>query len=134
MAHAASRRRCAARNKAHNRLFPAPLGFINQELRRLFLGRSADFADHHNRMRCRISKEHFEHIDEFGALHRVTANAHRRCLAEAFLRRLEHRLISQRARTRHNADIARLENIARHDTDLAGPRRHDTRTVRPDQA
>ena len=50
------------------------------------------------------------------------------------LRGLEHRLVGQRARARHNADRALLEDVARHDADLAFVRRHHARAVRPDQA
>jgi len=40
-------------------------------------------------------------------------------LAETLLGGLEHRLIGQRARSRHDADTAGLEDVGRHDADLA---------------
>ncbi len=67
----------------------------------------------------RIGEEHLQHVDELGALHRIAADADRRGLAEAFARGLEHRFIGQRAGARHDADRAGLEDVARHDADLA---------------
>ncbi len=71
------------------------------------------------------ARNNLEHVDEFGALDRVAADAHRRGLAEADLGRLEHGFIGQRARTRDDADIALLEDIAGHDADLAFVGGHD---------
>src|SRR5262249_60929945 len=56
-----------------------------------------------------------------------------RGLAEPHARGLKHRLIGERARARHDADLAGRKNVARHDADLAFARGHHARTVRPDQ-
>jgi hypothetical protein len=66
-----------------------------------------------------VGQEHLEHVDELGALDRVAADADGRRLAEAFVGGLEHRFIGQRARARDDADRAGLEDVARHDADLA---------------
>ena len=55
-------------------------------------------------------------------------------LAEPGVGGLAHRLVGQRARARHDADAARLVDVARHDADLALARRDDARAVRTDQA
>ncbi|CKX96535.1 Uncharacterised protein [Mycobacterium tuberculosis] len=77
MTHAAARRRGTTSDKSDHRLLATALGFVLQELRRVFLGRSADFADHDDRFGFLIRQEQFEHVDEFGALDRVAANADR---------------------------------------------------------
>src|SRR5689334_10003613 len=50
MAHAASRRRRAAGDEADHRLLAAFFCFAGDEFGRLFLGRAADLADHHDRL------------------------------------------------------------------------------------
>ena len=62
------------------------------------------------------------------------ADADRSGLAETFAAGLEHRLVGERARARHDSDFARLEDIARHDADLAFTRSHDPGAVRADEA
>jgi hypothetical protein len=76
----------------------------------VFLGRAADLADHHDRLRGLVGQEHLQHIDELGALHRIAADADGGGLAEALARGLEHRLVGQRAGARHDADLAGLED------------------------
>ncbi|NBW90584.1 MAG: DUF1611 domain-containing protein, partial [Gammaproteobacteria bacterium] len=132
--HAATGRSRAASNEANHRLLATTLGFIEQELRGFFFRRTADLTDHDDRLGLGISKEHLEHVDEFRALHRVTADADSRRLAEAFLRSLEHSFIGQRARTRHDADIARTEDVGRHDADLRFTSGHDAGAVRTNKA
>src|SRR5262252_11219518 len=133
MAHAASRRRCTASNKANHGLLAAALGLVPQELRRIFLRRSANFADHDDRFSRFVGKKHFQYGDEISALDRVTADAYRGGLTEALLGGLEHRLIGECARPRYDTHHACLENAARHNTNLALAGRHHSRTIRPDQ-
>ena len=123
----------AAGDEADHRLLAAALRLVLDELRRVLLGRAADLADHHDRLGLVVGQEHFEHVDELGALDRVAADADRGGLAEALARGLEHRLIGQRARARDDADRARLEDIGRHDADLALAGGDDAGAVRPDQ-
>ncbi len=113
--------------------FAAALGFILQKPGRVLLGLAADFPDHHDRLGLGIGHKHGEHIDEFQALDRVAADAHRRRLPETLARRLEHRLVGQRAGTRHDANTAARKNVARHDADLAFARRHDAGAIGADQ-
>src|ERR1700742_4302479 len=133
MAHAPAGRGGDAGNEADHRLLAAALGLVLEELRRILLGRAADLADHDDRGGLLIGQEHFQHVDEFGALDRVAADPDRRGLAQSFLRGLEYRLIGQRARTGDDADIAGPEDVGRHDADLALARGHHARAVRPDQ-
>src|ERR1700722_6603184 len=133
MAHATPWRRGAPGDKADHRLLAAALGFVLQKLRGVFFRRAADLTDHDDRLGRLVGEKHFQHFDEVGALDRIAADADRGGLAEAFARGLEHPLVSQRARARNDADLAALENIARHDADLAFARGHDTRTIRTDQ-
>src|SRR5689334_21663523 len=67
MAHAAAGRRGAARDEADNRL-PAPaLRLVGEELCGIFLGAAADLADHDDRIRFIVAKEHLEDVDELSA-------------------------------------------------------------------
>src|SRR5665213_500919 len=133
MAHAAAGRRRAPGDKADRRLFAAALGLVDEELRSVLLGGAAYLADHDDRFRLRIGQKHFQHVDEFGALDGIAANADRSGLAEALAAGLEYRLIGERAGARDDADLARFEDISRHDADLAFASRHHARAVRPNQ-
>src|ERR1700722_17016165 len=134
MAHPASRRRGAPGDEADHGLLVAAPGFVLQELRGVLFRRAADLADHDDRLGRFVGEKHFQHFDEVGALHRIAADADRRGLAETFPRGLKHRLVSQRAGARDDADLAGLENIAGHDADLAFAGGHDAGTIRSDQA
>src|SRR3954471_7517114 len=50
VAHAAARRRGAPGDEADRRSLPALLSLLRQELRRVLLGRAADFANHDDRL------------------------------------------------------------------------------------
>ena len=119
MAHAAARRGGAAGDEADDRLAAAALRFVGEELRGVLLGAAADLADHDDRLGLVVGEEHLEHVDELGALDRVAADADRGRLAEALVGGLEHRLVGQRARAADDADAALLEDVGRHDPDLA---------------
>src|SRR6185312_5398317 len=134
VAHAAARRRRASGDEAGHRLLAAALGLVLEELRRVLLGRAADLADHDDRRSLRIGKEHLQHVDKLGAFDRIAADADGRGLAEALARGLEHRFVGQRAGARHDPDRAGLEDVARHDADLALARGHHARAVRADEA
>src|ERR1700693_1201249 len=133
MAHAPARRRGAAGDEADYRLLTPLLGLVAQKLGGLLLGGAADLADHDDRLGLRIAEEELEHVDEFGALHRIAADADARRLAEAFDGGLEHRLVGERARARHDADLAALVDVAGHDADLALARRDHARAGRTDE-
>src|SRR5690606_19494044 len=130
VAHTATWRRGGAGDETDSRLPAALFAFVGKELRGVFFGRAADFADHDDRLGFRIAEEKFEHIDELGALHRIAADADGGRLAEAFVGGLEHGFVSQRAGARDDADAAFLEDLARHDADLALIRREDAGAVR----
>src|ERR1700704_6660632 len=134
MPHAPPGRGGAGGDEADHRfLAPAP-GLVLEELGGVFLGGAADLADHDDRFGRLVAQEHLQHVDELGALDRIAADADRGGLAEVFARGLEHRLIGEGARARHDADRAALEDVARHDPDLAFARRHHARAVGSDQA
>ena len=69
------------------------------EVRGVFLGGAADFADHDDALGFRIGQQHFQHLDMLGALHRIAADAHAGGLAQADGGGLRHRFIGQGART-----------------------------------
>src|SRR5271167_5162446 len=97
MTHAPARRSRAPGNETDHRLLAAALGLVLEKLRGVLFRRTADLADHDDRLGRLIAQEHFQHFDEVGALHRVAADADRGGLTEADLRGLEHGLISERA-------------------------------------
>src|SRR5205823_6398098 len=74
-----------------------------------------------------------DRVDEVRALDRVAADADRGRLAEPERGQLVHDLVGQRVGARHDADAARLVDVAGHDADLALTRRDHARTVRADQ-
>src|SRR5476651_2064031 len=131
MAHAAARWRGAAGDEADDRLFGS--GSL-QVLGTLDLGVAADLADHDDAFGLGIPHEHFQALDEVGAVHRIAADADAGRLPEANRRGLRHGFICERARARDDADLAALVDVSRHDADLALARRDDARAVRPDQA
>src|SRR5665213_2880874 len=100
MAHAAAGGRGAPGDEADHRLLAAAFGLVLEELRGVFLGRAADLADHHDGWGLVVGEKHFEHRDEFRSLDRIAADADGGGLAEPFARRLEYRLVSQRAGAR----------------------------------
>src|SRR5690606_36805698 len=117
-----------------HRLLATALGFVLEELSRIFFSRAADFTDHDDRLGFVVGQEHFQHVDELGALDRVAADTDSGGLAEALIRGLEHSFIGKRARARYNTHRALLEDIARHDADLAFFRGQDAGAVRSKQA
>ena len=131
MSHASTRRRRAARDEPHHGL--RRVSVLLQPLRGVLLRRAADLADHHDALRLRIVREALQTVDEVRAVERIAADAHHRRLAQAVLRRLRHRLVRQRARARHHADLALLVDVPGHDADLALARLDDTGAVRTDQ-
>ena len=75
MSHAPSGRGRASRDAARDRLFPACLRLVRDELGGFFLGRSADLADHDDRLGLRVAEQQIERVDMLGPLDRVTADA-----------------------------------------------------------
>ena len=86
-----------------------------------------------NAVRVRVGLEQLEDIDEVHAADGISADADARRLADAERRELTDRFVRERAGARHDADVADLVNVARHDADLARPRRDDARAVRTDE-
>src|SRR5208337_2998285 len=89
------------------------------KFRSSLLGIAADFADHDHSFRLGIAIEQVERIQEVGANNRIAADPNRGRLTDAALRKLMHRLISERPRARHDADRPLFVNRSRHNADLA---------------
>ena len=100
---------------------------------RLFLGRSADLANHDHRVGLGIVLEQPERVDVRRADQRIAADADAGALAEPVPRQLIDRLVGQRAALRHDADAAFLADVRGDDAGLALARRDDARAVRADQ-
>src|SRR5664279_4792810 len=79
-----------------------------------FLG-TADFADHHDRLGFRVAFEKHEMIEERTAIDRIAADTDARRDANSKVFHLRGRLVTERARTRYDADAALLVDVARHD-------------------
>src|SRR5262249_57226396 len=112
----------------------AAFGFVEQDWGGISLAGAADLPDHDDRFSRLVGEQHLENLDELGAFHGITADADGGGLAEPLARGLVDGLIRERARARDDADLAGLEDISRHDADLALARGHHARAVRPDQA
>src|SRR5262249_8497641 len=97
MAHAPARRSRAAGDETHHGLLAAAPGLILVDFGGTLLGRAADLADHDDGLGPVVAEEHGQHVDEVGAFHRIAADADRGGLAQVLARRLEHRLVSERA-------------------------------------
>src|SRR5208337_699292 len=121
---------CDASDEAYHR-FLARRRLI--ERRCLFFRRSADLANHDDRLRLVIGKEHLKNVDMLGALYRIAANSDASRLPETGQRRLMDRFIGKSARAGNNTDGAALVDMARHDADLAFAGRDDPWAVRPDE-
>jgi hypothetical protein len=98
-----------------------------------FFGAAADLADHDDAFGLRVFVEQLQAVDEVEAVDRVAADADAGRLAQAHFGGLLDRFVGQRARARHDADLARLVDVARHDADLALARGDDAGAVRADQ-
>src|SRR5262249_32536145 len=133
MAHAAARRCGPAGDKPSKGLRAAALGLRFYELRRVLLGRAANFPDHDDGVGGRVGEEHFKHGDELGSLDGIAADADRGRLAQSGVGGLLHRLVGERAGPGDDADLAGLEDIARHDADLAGVGGEHARAVGADE-
>src|SRR5262245_19163035 len=133
MAHAPARRRGPAGDEADHWLLAAALGLVFQKLRRILFGRATNLPNHDNRFGLWVGQEHLEHRDEFGAFHWIAADADRGGLAEILAGGLKYGLICERAGARHDSDSAGLEDIARHNADLAFAGCHHPWTIGADE-
>src|SRR5690349_22325072 len=115
MAHALAGRCGDARDIGHHGLGHVALDEIGGGL---FVG-ATDLTDHDDAFGLRIAFEQLEHVDEVHAAHRVAADADAGALPETLVGGLEHALVRERARARHDAHAALLVDEARHDPDLA---------------
>src|SRR5690606_9495623 len=129
VAHALALGRGRAGDEADHRLGHV----LGDVLGRLFLGGAADLADHDDALGLLVRLEQLQAVDEVEAVDRVAADPDHGGLAEARVGGLLHGLVGQRARARHDRDLARHVDVARHDPDLALARGDDARAVRPDQ-
>mmetsp|Transcript_39579 Transcript_39579/g.73797 ORF Transcript_39579/g.73797 Transcript_39579/m.73797 type:complete len:348 (+) Transcript_39579:63-1106(+) len=131
VAHAAPWRSRDARDERHHRLVLA-VGL--DPVRRFLLGAAADLADHDDAFRLRVIGKTLQAVDEVRSVEGVAADANAGALAQAGHCRLVDRLVSQRSRPAHDANLALLVDVARHDSHLALARLDDARTVWANQA
>lgn len=80
---------------------------------------ASDLSDHHDALRLGVLHEALQHVNEVGAIERVTTDAHHRGLAQTRAGGLVHGLVRERARAGHDADLAVGMDVAGHDSDLA---------------
>ena len=120
----------AVGDEADHRLLAAALGHRSGTGRRPLPPRRRFRRSRSPRSPC--PPEHLQ-MSMNSVLSRVAADAGRR-VGRALRGWSDRPLLGERARTRHDADLAGLEDVARHDADLALAGRHHAGTVRPDQA
>ncbi len=70
--------------------------FLFQEIGGVFLGGAADFADHDDSLGFIVAQEHFQTVNEIGAVNRVATNADAGGLAQAAASGLRHDLAPHR--------------------------------------
>ena len=130
--HSAARRSRLASDETNNRqvavvIFREPLGS-------LLLSFTADLTNHNDTLSLRIIDELGEHIDEVGAVERITTNADNGRLAEVVLGSLVDSLVGESTGARDDTNLSLLMNVARHDTNLAFAGLDDTGAVRANQS
>src|SRR5690606_23577909 len=98
----------------------------------------ADFADHNHMLSVRIFFKHLYHVDETGAVNRITANAHTGRLADAALGQRVNHFIGQRTAARDNTHRTGVYDRGGNNTNFgAAPLtdgRDQARAVWPNQA
>src|ERR1700722_15722543 len=110
MPHPSPLWRGLARDKRHHRFLKVLLYIF----RSLFFRGPADLADHYHRARLWILVEQFQRVDMRRADDRIPADSDAARLPDSKLRQLIDRLVSQRARARHDPDVARLVDVPWH--------------------
>src|SRR5580704_5423076 len=91
-------------------------------------------ATDHDQFGLRVVLEQPDHVDEVGSGHRISADPDDRRVAEAALGEHVADLVGQRARARHHADVALLEERRGDDSHVGLARRQDAGAVGADQA
>jgi hypothetical protein len=107
VAHALAGRGGGAGDEARDRLLHVGLDVLGGAL----LGAAADLADHDDAVGVGSALKSSRHVDEVGAVDRVAADADAGALADAERGELTHGLVGERARARHDADLARLVDV-----------------------
>src|SRR5438105_9427127 len=130
MSHAPAWRSGLTGNEAHHRLLERLLNIR----RRLFLGRSADLADHRHGIGFGIVRKELQHVDKRRTDERIAANADARRLPHAQLRELMNRLIGERAALRDDADAAFAADLPGDDAGLGLAWGDGAWTIRPYEA
>jgi hypothetical protein len=114
VAHRLAGRRGDAGDVADDRLRHV----LRDELGRLFLGRAADLAAHHDQLGLRVLLEERDDVDEARTRDGVAADADDARVAEAASRELVADLVGERAGAADDADVALLEELRRDDPDV----------------
>lgn len=92
---------------------------LSQVLGGLLLGNTANLSDHDDSLGLGIFKEHFQAVDEVGAIEGIASDADAQSLAEADLGGLVDSLVGQGAGTRDDSDDSLLVNVSGHDANFA---------------
>src|SRR4029079_3889533 len=130
MAHAATGRGGRACDKSDHRFL---VSRFDQEFGAVLFGAAADLADHDDGLGLIVAEEQRQSIDEVRAVDGIAADADAGRLAEPDGGGLRHRLVSEGARARDDADLAGLVDVAGHDADLALAGRDDPGAIGADQ-
>jgi hypothetical protein len=130
--HPAFGRGCDPRDEAEDGLL---LGVVLLDpLSGHLLSLPPDLPDHDNALGLRVDHESLEDINEIGAIEGVSSNADDCGLAQPCAGALVDCLVGQGAGPGHDADLAGLVDVARHDADLALVGLDDAGAVGPDHA
>lgn len=107
---------------------------LREPLSSLLLSFTTDLTNHNDTFGLGIIDELGEHIDEVGAVERITANADNGRLAKVVLGGLVDGFVSESTRARDDTNLSLLMNVTRHDTNLAFTGLDDTGAVRANES
>ena len=84
----------------------------------LLFGITTDLTDHHDTLGFGVVEEDLEAINEVCAVERITSDTDAESLTESGLGSLMDGFVGESTRSRDNADLSPLVDVAGHDTDL----------------
>ena len=132
VAHAAAGGRSLTRNERNNGQFASVV--LLKPLGSLFLGLTANLANHDDALSLGVLHEAREAVNKVGAVEGVTTNANNGRLTQTLSRSLVDSLVGQSTGAGNDTNLALAVDVAGHDADLAFTGLDNTGAVRSDKS